>query len=81
MAARAVRTDAERAADELKVYEARLARVTKARDAARSAYEAAQAEYEAVLAVRNHVRSNPALRELDDDDVVSLGAHPGEVAV
>lgn len=77
-AARRVKTDAERAADELAIYDKRLDRARKTADAARAAYEAAHAEYEAVLAVRNHLRAHPALPQRESDDVdVSLGDHPG----
>lgn len=77
-AARRVKTDAERAADELAVYERRLERARKARDDARGRYDEVQAEYDAVLAVRNHLRAHPALPQPEPTDVdVSLGEHPG----
>lgn len=78
MTTRKVKTDAERAADELAIYEKRLDRARKTTETARAAYDAAHAEYESVLAVRNHLRAHPALPPREPDDVdVSLGEHPG----
>lgn len=78
MTTRRVKTDAERAADELAIYEKRLDRARAAAERARAAYDEAHAEYEAVLAVRNHLRAHPALPPREPDDVdVSLGEHPG----
>lgn len=80
MASRRVKTDAERAADELAIYEKRLDRARKSKETAHAAYETANAEYESMLAVRNHLRAHPALPKPDDVEV-SLGEHPGRAVV
>lgn len=75
---RKVKTDRERAEDELAVYTARRGRALKARDAARAAQDAAQAEYERLDVIVKHLRTHPALQQqtLPDADAVSLGDHP-----
>lgn len=69
---RKIKTDRERAQEELDVYDKRVARARGARHDALTALEVAEAEYDRCVAIRNHLAAHPALVPAEQEQVVVL---------